>query len=238
MSVNKPKLLMIPGLICDERLFAKQIEALQGGLDITVVDHARELTLSQMANDILDSVSGSFNLLGLSMGGYICFEVMRQAKLRGESGRIEKLVLCSTSSRQDEPEMAQRRRDFMALAKRGKFKGMSPMLMRTFIHPSKLDDKTVVKTIYDMTESTGVEGFINETNMILNRPDSRPNLPDIACETLIMCGEGDERTPLFLSEEMADLIPNSKLVVFEHCGHLPPLEQPAMVSKELQEFLL
>lgn len=238
MTDKKPKLVMIPGLICDHRLFSRQIEALHNQLEITVVDHARDLSLSEMANEILDSVDGDFYLLGLSMGGYIGFEVLRQAKLRGEQGRIKKLVLCSTSARLDEPEMEQRRRDFVALAKKGKFKGMSPILMRTFIHPSKIDNKTIIQTIYDMTESTGVEGFIFETNMILKRPDSRPSLSQINCPTLVICGRDDQRTPLLLSEEMANLIPNAKLEVIEHCGHLPPLEQPDVVTNKLRDFLI
>jgi pimeloyl-ACP methyl ester carboxylesterase len=237
MNKNKPKLIMIPGLICDERLFRRQIADLEYKFDISVVNHARDLSLSQLAIDILDSVEGGFSLLGLSMGGYICFEVMRQAKLRGQDEKIIKLVLCSTSARVDEPEIAKRRLDFIALAKRGKFKGMSPMLMRTFIHPSNLEDSSIVKTINAMALSTGSEGFIYETNMVLGRPDSRPDLANISCPTLVMCGDGDERTPLYLSEEMAGLIPNTKLVVFKDCGHLPPLEKPNMVSEELLKFL-
>ena len=229
---------MIPGLICDRKLFSKQIEALQHELEISVVDHARDLSLGEIAKEILDTVSGNFYLLGVSMGGYISFEVMRQAKKRGEAWRIKKLVLCSTSARLDQPEMEQRRRDFIALAKKGKFKGMSPMLMRTFIHPSKLDDKKVSQTIYDMVETTGSKGFILQTNMLLGRPDSRASLAEINCDTLVICGEDDERTPLYLSEEIAQLIPQAKLEIIKQCGHLPPLEQPEKLNELLRSFLL
>lgn len=229
---------MIPGLICDQRLFSQQINALEDRLDIHVVNHARDLTLSALAEEILDRVQGNFYLLGLSMGGYISFEILRQARKRGEQGRVEKLVLMATSPHVDPPDIEKRRRDFMALAARGKFKGMSPMLMRTFIHPSKMEDKKVSQTIYDMVESTGADGFIYQTKMVLGRPESVSDLPEVSCPTLIICGEDDERTPIHLSEEMAKLIPNSHLVRIENCGHLPPLEKPERVSDLLKEFLL
>ena len=238
MKQAKPILIMIPGLICDENLFVEQIDALGDELDIKVVVHARDVSLAELAGDILDMTDEPFYLFGLSMGGYIAFEVMRQAIKRGQQQRIKKLVLSSTSARLDPPDMKKRRIGFMELAKKGKFKGMSVPLMRTFIHPDKMADKTVTGTIYDMAESTGPRGFIFQTNMILDRPDSREDLKKISCPTLVMCGVDDERTPLYLSQEMAQLIPNAELVSFENCGHLPPLEVPEQVNKALMNFLL
>lgn len=228
----KPALVLIPGLICNADLWAAQIAALSAVVAITVVDHRKAQGLSELAAQILDDQPGNFALAGHSMGGYVAFEVMRQG---GE--RVEKLALLATSARQDTLEMAGRRRDFIKLARRGKFRGVSPMLLKTFIHEDALDNQALRDAVYRMAHETGSEGFIRQSEIILERPDSRPGLGDIRCPALVLCGDADERTPPAMAEEMAQGIEDSELVILPRCGHLPQLERPAATTRALRAWL-
>ncbi|MCH8863222.1 MAG: alpha/beta hydrolase [Proteobacteria bacterium] len=229
---KKPALVLVPGLICTGDLWAFQIAALKEVTAITVVDHRAAGSLSELAAQILDDQPGPFALAGHSMGGYVAFEVMRQA-----GDRVTKLALIATSARQDTLEMAARRRDFIKLAQRGKFRGVSPLLMKTFIHEDALDNKALRETVYRMAHKTGAEGFIRQSEIILERPDSRGDLANISCPTLVLCGDADERTPPALAGEMAAGIADSELVILPRCGHLPQLERPAATTRALKAWL-
>ena len=81
------------------------------------------------------------------------------------------------------------------------------------------------------------DGFLSQQAAVLNRIDSRPSLGAIACPTLVLAGRQDVVTPPAAQEEIAAAIRNATLVVLPACGHLSPLEQPAMVSAQLHAWL-
>lgn len=229
----KTPLLIIPGLVCDARLFGHQIDHLSDLADIEVVDHRHHDSIKKLARDVLDDAPDEFALCALSMGGYVAFEIMRQAP-----ERVTKLALIATSARLDTDEVAARRRGFIKLAGLGKFKGMSGALMRSFIHPDNVGNPHIVSTLYDMAEDTGSQGFINQQTMILGRPESLETLKGINCPTMVIFGDRDERTPLEINREIADGIKGAELVVISSCGHLPPLEKPQETTEHLRRWLL
>lgn len=228
----RQNLVLIPGLLCTEALWAPQIAGLTDVADIMVADHTGEDSMAALARSILAAAPGRFALAGLSMGGYIALEIMRQAP-----DRVTRLALLDTSARPDSPEQSKNRRDFIALARRGKFKGVTPQLIPNLIHPDRVGDKALTDTILDMARQSGVETFIRQETAIIDRIDSRPHLGAIACPALVLCGREDKATPLPLSEEMAALIPGARLQVVERCGHLAPLEQPAITNEALRDWL-
>lgn len=228
----KIPLVMIPGLVCDDRLFTHQLENLSDIADMQVIDHRHFNDIKDLARSILVGAPAKFALLGLSMGGYVAFEIMRQAP-----ERVIKLALIATSARQDSDEMAKRRRDFIRLAGMGKFRGMSPVLVQSFIHPDNVGNESLISTLYDMAQDTGAEGFINQQQAILSRPDSTETLGHITCPTIVIFGDSDERTPVAVNGEIATAIAGAELVVLPHCGHLPPLEQPELTTKHLRAWL-
>ncbi|MGH3146780.1 MAG: alpha/beta fold hydrolase, partial [Rubrobacter sp.] len=99
-------------------------------------------------------------------------------------------------------------------------------LLPRVLHPGRLDDEDLVSTVLSMAEAVGAEAFVRQEEAIIGRPDSRRDLANIACPTLVLCGREDALTPLHLHEEMASLIPDSRLRVIERCGHLSTLEHP------------
>jgi len=225
-------LLLMPGLLCDGRLWRDQIAALAGRVQPRVADLASDDSLDAMARRALDATPGRFALCGLSMGGYAALAVMRLAPRR-----VTRLCLMDTSARPDTPQQARRRRGLMALAARSRFRGVTPRLLPQLLHPDRLADAALGAEIIAMADRVGRAAFLRQQRAILNRPDSRPDLENIGVPTLVAVGSGDALTPPELAEEMAERIPGAVLRVIPDAGHLPPLETPQAVNELLRAWL-
>ena len=229
---EKIPLVLLPGLLCDEKLWAPQMQALADMADCQVADLTRHESVTEMAASVLADAPARFALAGLSMGGYVAQEIMRQAP-----GRVLKLALLDTSPRADTEEQSVRRRGLIELAQKGRFKGVTPRLLPLLIHPDRQQDEKLTSVIFAMAEHVGMDGFIRQQKAIMGRPDGRADLAKIAVPTLVLCGRQDALTPLDLHKEMAAGIAGSRLVVVEESGHLPTLERPAEVNMALREWL-
>src|SRR5262249_45325492 len=142
-----------------------------------VADPTRSETMTGVAADVLrDAPFERFALAGLSMGGYIALEVMRQA-----AHRVERLALLDTSARPDTPEQREKREGLISLARRGRFIGVTQALLPLYIHPSRLRDEQLVITVKEMARNVGRDAFVRQELAILSRADSRSLLPDIRC---------------------------------------------------------
>jgi pimeloyl-ACP methyl ester carboxylesterase len=229
----KPGLVLIPGLLCDALLWEAQIRALDRLAECWVADHTRSDTMAGIAADVLhDAPFDRFALAGLSMGGYVAFEIVRQA-----ADRVSKLALLDTSARADTPEQSRKREELIALARRGRFAGVTDALLPLFLHRARLNDEKLVATVKEMARNTGSEAFIRQQRAIMSRAESLPLLPSIGCPTLVLCGRQDALTPLERHEEIARAIPGASLAVIEDCGHLSTLERPGQVSAALKPWL-
>jgi len=229
---GKIPLVLLPGLLCDAALWQDQIETLSDIAETTVADLSRDDQLGPLAQRVLSEAPESFALAGLSMGGYVALEIARQVP-----DRISRLALLNTSARADSHEQTAHRQALIDLARRGEFRGVTRRLLPQLIHPDRLNDIQLTETIFAMAERLGREAFQRQQRVIMNRPDSRRDLGLIHCPTLVLCGRQDLRTPLAVSEEMAEKIPRASLVVIEDCGHLAPLERPREVGAALRDWL-
>ena len=230
---TKIPLMLLPGLLCDDALWDHQAAHLGDIADIGIVDFSSQDSMAAMAESVLEAAPERFALAGLSMGGYVAFEVMRRAP-----ERVERLALLDTSARADAPEQTQRRRDLLALSERGRFKGVTPQLLPFLIHADRLEDAALTRAVMDMAERIGPNGFLRQQTAIMGRPDSRPGLDAIACPTLVLVGRQDALTPVERHEEIASSIACSRLVVIEDCGHLSTMERPQAVTALLRDWLL
>ena len=229
----KIPLLLLPGLLCDAALWAPQADFLSDIADITIADLTRDETMAGMARRALEAAPASFALAGLSMGGYVALEIMRQAP-----DRVRRLALLDTSALADLEEQTARRRGLIELAQKGRFKGVTPQLIPFLIHPCRVADQRLIGAVMTMAENVGMDAFLRQQRAIMGRPDSRPTLKTIDCPTLILCGRQDSLAPLARHEEMAAEIAGATLVVVEECGHLSTLEQPDAVNAALRRWLL
>ncbi|MFC4351600.1 alpha/beta fold hydrolase [Fodinicurvata halophila] len=229
---ERTPLALLPGLLLDEDLWSHQLEELKDVADIRVGDFSTQNNVADMAQSVLEMMPERFALAGLSMGGYVAQEIMRQAP-----ERVERLALLDTRASPDEDEVVARRKDLMKLAERGRFRGVTPRLLPMLVHEDRLEDRALCNRILAMAERIGRDGFIRQQEAILNRPDFRPTLARITCPTLVLCGREDKLTPVALHREMAAGIATSRMVVLEHSGHLPPMEKPEETTVELRRWL-
>jgi pimeloyl-ACP methyl ester carboxylesterase len=225
-------ILLVPGLVSSPRIFAPVMPALWRLGPVTVANHIRDDNMGAIARRILAEAPPRFALAGHSMGGYIAFEILRQAP-----DRVAKLALINTQARSDSPEATERRRGMMARARSGQYHALLDELFPGFVHPSRHGDASLRQLIHDMGDDVGVDGFIRQQTAVIGRVDSRPSLAWIKCPTLVLTGDEDNTIPNSLSKEMADGIHGAKLVILQDCGHLPQPEQPEATAAALVEWL-
>ena len=230
--MSRETLLFLPGLLCDSRLFQAQTDALVASVDCQVADVTQDESVDAMARRALDQVSGPFALAGLSMGGYVAFAVLRLA-----AERVTRLCLMDTSARPDTPEQSQRRRGLMELARKGRFKGVTPRLIPSLLHPDRVKDQLLGREVIAMAGRVGPAAFLRQQAAILSRPDSRPDLARITAPTLVVVGSGDQLTPPHLAQEIAAGINGARLETVDNAGHLPPMEQPDALTALLRDWL-
>ncbi len=230
--MSKPNLLLVPGLLCDRRLWQAQVEGLRHSAECTVADVSSADTVAALAAAAIAKMPpGPFAVAGLSMGGYVALEVARQA-----AARVKGLALLDTNARPDSEQATADRRRMMKLAETDFERVVNALLPRLLL-PAHMRDAKLVAVVKAMAKDTGVEAYRRQQEAIIGRADSRPHLAKIACPTLVLCGKEDALTPVALHEEMANAIPGARLVVAPQCGHLSPLEQPQLVTMNLVHWL-
>lgn len=229
---RRPALVLVPGLNCTADLFGPQIAAFGDRFDITVVDHASDAAIADIARRLLAAAPPRFALAGLSMGGYVALEVMRQAPQR-----VERLALLDTRASTDAPEDTEIRLAAIKFAETGRFDDIHGILWPRLVHIKRLGDADLEAVARRMADKTGPARFIRQQRAVMARPDFQPGLAAIRCPTLVLVGEDDAITPRFMSEDMADAIAGAQLVVVPDCGHLSTLERPEAVNAALEAWL-
>ncbi len=224
--------VLLPGLLCTPRLYAEQLSALWAFGPVTVGDPTRDDSVAGIAQRVLANAPPRFALIGLSMGGYVAMEILRQAP-----ERVAKLALLDTTARPDTPEQTASRREMIALARNGRFGEVPERQYSILVAPLRLSDEDLKRIVRTMAEQVGAEAFERQQTAIMNRPDSRPGLAAIRCPMLMLVGEQDVLTPPDRAREISSAITGSRLVTVPHCGHLSALERPAEVTRALVELL-
>jgi pimeloyl-ACP methyl ester carboxylesterase len=225
-------LVLVPGLANTSTLFAAQIEALSPEREVIVADHGQDDSLAAIASRLLSRAPQHFAIAGLSMGGYVALEVLRQAP-----ERVRRLALLDTSARPDSPEARQDRERLITLAEVGRFEDILSKLWPRLVHPDRQADRELKAEVLSMMRETGAEAYIRQQRAIMARPDSRAMLPGIEIPTLVLVGDGDAITPPNIAREMAEMIEWSSLLVIPGSGHLSALEKPDLVTQAMQLWL-
>ncbi|SCA54786.1 Hydrolase, alpha [Candidatus Terasakiella magnetica] len=229
---TKETLYLLPGLLCDRSLWRHQIEYLGQDYDVRVADFSKGKSIGDYAVQVLEDAPETFSIAGLSMGGYVAFELLRMAPRR-----INRVALLDTSPFADLFEHKEFRLSLIELAKDHGLEEVMTTILGRLIHPQRYNDEELVKSIDAMAHRIGVDGFIRQQTALLNRADSFDALKDIEAPVLIIVGRQDGMTPVKVSRQMGDEIKNSSLVEIENCGHLSTMEQPEAVTALLRYWL-
>ncbi len=189
-------------------------------------DYAADVDALLQALGIEDAV-----IAGLSMGGYVAFALYRQAP-----GRFTSLILADTRSQADTAEgRAGRVRMRELLARDGPRAVADQMLPKLL---SEQADPALVRYVRRLIEGASPAAIDAAIAAMMNRPDSTPDLPGIACAALVLAGDRDAITPVADAEAMQGALPRSTLTVVHGAGHLANLERPDAFSRAIADFLL
>jgi pimeloyl-ACP methyl ester carboxylesterase len=219
-------------MMCDERLFAPQIEAFGRERPVVVARIEKDDTVEGMAGAVLRQAPERFALAGLSLGGIVAMAVMALSP-----ERVERIALLDTNPLPERPEVAASREPQIEAVRHGGLAHvMSLQMIPHYFAPGHVD-ASVAATCLAMALALGPEVFIRQSRALQHRPDRSETLARVNAPTLILSGSHDTLCPLDRHELMARLIPNSKLVIIDKCGHLPTLQNPDDTIRRLREWL-
>jgi len=224
--------MFLPGLLNSPEIWSHQVENLADLTTCSVGDLTVGDSISGLAQAVLAEAPDRFALVGLSMGGYVAFEIMRTAP-----DRVGSLALVDTTARPDAPETSARRRVLVAQARAQGLDAVIPHLLPGFLSPDGAKDPAMVQSVTEMVHKIGADAFGRQQSAIMGRPDSRPDLPGIACPTLVIVGQQDTMTGGAIAQEMVDGIPGAVRAEIPNAGHLSPLENPKAVTAALAKWL-
>ncbi|WP_422378396.1 alpha/beta fold hydrolase [Roseibium sp.] len=225
-------LVLLPGMMCDGRLYGPQISAFSGATPIHLAPLTAHETVEALAAGILASAPPRFALAGLSMGGIVAMEVLRQAP-----DRVDRLALLDTNPRAELEEVKQRREPQIDRVRAGALKD----IMRDELKPNYLANGPLRQDVLDlcmeMALDLGPDVFERQSRALQSRPDQQETLKSVTCPTLILMGAEDRLCPRDRHELMHDLIKGSTFHVIDGAGHLPTLEQPDAVNFAFKTWL-
>jgi len=229
--VSEP-LVLVPGTMCDARLFAPQVARFSAERAVHVACVAQHNRIEEMASDLLTSAPQRFALAGHGMGGIVAMEVLRRAP-----DRVSRVALMDTNPLAETPEMAAAREPQMARVKAGKLEDvMGEEMKPAYLAPGP-GRPAVLRTMMDMALSLGPDVFLRQSRALQRRRDQQATLARTRVPALILCGEHDSLCPIQRHEVMAELMPAAGLVVIENAGHLPTLENPDETGDALADWL-
>jgi pimeloyl-ACP methyl ester carboxylesterase len=172
-------------------------------------------------------------ICGLSMGGYIAFDLVRR-----HPERVRALVLADTRAAADSPDAKRNRDELAALAETEGVEAVGERLLPKLLGRETFERQPdVVREVRQMARRYSVPGLVGALHALRDRPDSTPLLGTIRVPTLVLAGEDDQVTPAAEVERLAAAIPGARFVTIPSAGHLAPLEQPIPTSAALGEFL-
>jgi pimeloyl-ACP methyl ester carboxylesterase len=224
----RPTLFLLPGLLCDAEVWSHQSAVLGEFAEIVIPDFRFVRSIPAMAQLVIDRAPERFSVAGHSLGGRVALEVFRMAP-----ERVERLALLDTGIHPRKPGEEAGRQELIELARCEGMEALAARWLPGMLHP---DHAALLAPLTEMVKRATPETFENQQRALLDRPDARAVLSAIRCPTLVLCGRQDAWSPVGQHEEIAALIPGSKLVVIEDCGHMSPVEQPAAVTNALKLF--
>jgi pimeloyl-ACP methyl ester carboxylesterase len=218
--------------LTDERLYAAQVAALEAHYECAVFAFRDHDSLGGMAEELLARTPARFTLIGLSLGGYLAFEIIRR-----QLQRLDRLVLIDTTAAADQPARRAGRHADIAKVREGGIEALIPELPARWLHPPHVQRSDLTTLMSEMACSIGARGQLNQQAAMMGRPDSHDDLRRVSVPTLVMCGRNDPVTPVPDHEAIAARITGARLEIIENCGHLSTIEQPDSVNRVLIDWL-
>lgn len=222
-------LILLPGMMCDARLYAPQLAAFP---DATVLPITASDTVEQLAAGVLADAPDRFALGGLSMGGIVAMEVLRQAP-----HRVARLALMDTNPLAEHDSIKPRRASQIAKARAGHLRDVMRNEMKPHYLAEGPDRQEVLDLCMAMAMDLGEDVFVRQSIALRDRPDQTGTLRAFRGPALVLCGRDDALCPVKRHELMADLIVGADLRIIGRAGHIPTLERPEDTNAALARWL-
>jgi pimeloyl-ACP methyl ester carboxylesterase len=232
MAQEYAPLLMLPGLLCDRRIWTSQMARFAQFDPVAIDGYGDARSMEAMAQRVLAQAPARFSLVGHSMGARVAFEIYRAAP-----ERVARLALLSTGVHAPAPGEAEKRH---ALLQVGREQGIDKLLdlwLPPMVGTRNRSDQHLMASLREMCRTGGVAQFEAQIEALLSRPEVENLLPSIACPTLVAVGRDDEWSPVKQHRAIAAGIPHAELTIFENCGHMCPAEAPDQVNAALEAWL-
>lgn len=225
-------LVLLPGMMCDARLFGPQIAELSSDTAVMVAPVTQGERIEEIASGLLDLLPKRFALAGLSMGGIVAMEILRRAP-----DRVSRIALMATNPLAETPVVAANREPQIVKARAGRLmEVMQDEMKPNYLAPGP-QRGDVLELVMDMADVLGPEVFIRQSRALQRRRDQQAVLRKYRAPALVLCGAHDQLCPVKRHSFMAELMPDAKLAVLEHSGHLPTLEQPAETTDAIRNWM-
>jgi len=218
-------LVLLPGMMCDGRLFQQMPPH-------TCAAISQHDTVQALAADVLQNTPKTFALGGLSMGGIVAMEVIRQAP-----ERITRLCLLDTNCEAETEHIKAMRQPQIGKALAGQLDSVMKDEMKPNYLAQGPHHADVLDLCMEMALDLGPDVFARQSAALRDRPDQKQTLKSWDKPTLILTGAEDRLCPLHRHELMAELMPQATLTIIEHAGHLPTLERPTETRAALERWL-
>lgn len=228
---DKPKLVFLPGILCDQAAWQQVMAGLEDVADSQFVPVSGK-TIEEMALSALDAAPAKFGLVGFSMGGYVALAMMRAAP-----ERITRLCLVNTSAKADTEEQKKGRLNSIKMAKENGFSQIVEFLESATVHPDNTENETLRLAMRAMIYRNGEDVFQRQQSAVMTRIDSRHSLKEVSIPTQIITSDADRIVRPEDSHEMASLIPNAQIQILKRSGHMAPMEQPEEILRILRAWL-
>jgi pimeloyl-ACP methyl ester carboxylesterase len=227
-------LLLLPGLICDSRIYAPQLAAFAEARALDGYGLADTLqAMAWMALDLADAEGAeSFDLLGHSMGGRVALEVFRLAP-----GRVRRFALLSSGVHPVREGEADKRAALVAVGRNHGYEKLVDTWLEPMVAEAHRADPAIYQPMREMCLDAGQDVFEAQIRALLGRAEHESLLPQIACPTLVLTGALDGWSPPAQQEAIAAAAPNAELVVVPGGGHMITCEEPEAVNDAIASWL-
>lgn len=231
---NRTPLVLIPGMMCDGRLFAAQIDALSPYADIHIAEIIEADTMPELGRQVFAaSPFERFAVAGLSMGGIVAMELLRQ-----DPGRIAGLALLDTNHLEETAERRALRQPQIDKALDGQLQAMLIDEMKpSYLAPRNRRNAALLDQVLAMGMDLGPLAFKRQSLALRDRPNYAETLCQFKGPAMVLCGSHDTLCPVSRHREIAALMPQSRFVELEDCGHLSTMESPDAVNMALINWL-
>lgn len=229
---DRPVLYLLPGLLCDATVWARQSRALASMYEVVVPSFRGLDSIAAMARSVLRKAPSRFSLAGHSMGARVALEISRTA-----GHRLDRLALFNTGLHPARPGESAARQALVDLAHTSGMRALAACWLPPMVAPNRATDRALMAPLEAMVERHTPADFERQVRALLHRPDARESLSLINCPTTVAVGRLDGWSPIPQHEAIVAQIADAELEIIEDSGHMSPVEQPQAVLDVLERWL-